>query len=138
MLKNARQIPTTVNPVVTPKNASEFTRAVTFIRLGAIDACNEAPFHADYDRWSQKDQSNYESGRQDTINAFGLVEERERRALAAQIVAEWPADYVGIPPLINKLIGVGHMKFGNPFLFERQAPDENVEASVSDDNEVLY
>lgn len=135
MRRNTRRdMVDTQTPVVkTPAAASDYERAVHFIRLGTLDMCAGAPYHQDYDRWPQKDQVNYESGRQHTGNLLQAAKPESRAQIARLIIQTWTEDIKGIPPDIERALGFANTTTGSAYPDKLQPNDPDVQAAVTRD-----
>jgi len=134
MLRNIRRnVVTTSNPQITAANFSEYQRALFFVRLGAIDICNEAPYHIDFDKWPYNDQLNYEAGRVDTSNLIAAVPHAARRQLAREIVQAWPENMQGVPPTIARALGMANQTTGSAYPKTVQPNSDDVQAAVTRD-----
>jgi len=133
MLRNTRRgITETTTVKLSAANLSEFERAVHFIRLGAIDVCKQAPYHADFDTWLHNDQFNYESGRQNTGNLLAALKEEFREQARKEIIISWPETLRRIPPLVEKALNIANAQTGSAYVEKKtvQPFDPDVRASV--------
>jgi hypothetical protein len=136
MLRNTRRnVVDTTRPHVTPANLPEYERAVMFIRRGTIDACNQTPYHQDYDKWSYSDQLNYESGRLHIGNLISAINKNERETMRQEIVRSWPEHIKGIPFQIEKALGFANKRLGSAYPEKDtiQPDDPNVPVNVTYD-----
>jgi hypothetical protein len=67
MLRNDRK-PNYAAPIAQRITDPEMLRSLSFFRRGYCEYQFDRPYNPDYDRWQQKDQTNYERGRMIAAN----------------------------------------------------------------------